>query len=96
MLNLGSIGTRQSDIDKLIRRLHSKSAQLVFVYEAGLGRAARSSGAIGIRYRHGISAGTEPIAHVGPRGAGFARATPENGVHLRQMTAAAVRLADYR
>jgi transposase len=32
---LGSIGTRQSDIDKLIRQLHSKSAQLVFVYEAG-------------------------------------------------------------
>jgi transposase len=35
VLYLGSIGTRQSDIDKLIRRLHSKSAQLVFVYEAG-------------------------------------------------------------
>jgi transposase len=32
---LGSIGTRQSDIDKLIRQLHSKSAQLMFVYEAG-------------------------------------------------------------
>jgi transposase len=32
---LGSVGTRQSDIDKLIRRLHSKSRQLVFVYEAG-------------------------------------------------------------
>ncbi|MGH8569196.1 MAG: IS110 family transposase [Gammaproteobacteria bacterium] len=35
VLYLGAIGTRQSDIDKLIRRLHSKSAQLVFVYEAG-------------------------------------------------------------
>jgi transposase len=35
VLYLGSTGTRQSDIDKLIRRLHSKSAQLVFVYEAG-------------------------------------------------------------
>lgn len=31
----GAIGTRQSDIDKLIRQLHSKSPQLVFVYEAG-------------------------------------------------------------
>jgi hypothetical protein len=36
MLYLGSIGTRQCDIGKIIRRLHSKSAQLVFVYEAGL------------------------------------------------------------
>jgi transposase len=35
VLYLGSIGTRQSDIDKLIRQLQSKSAQLVFVYEAG-------------------------------------------------------------
>jgi hypothetical protein len=35
LVYLGSIGTRQCDIDKLIRRLHSKSAQLVFVYEAG-------------------------------------------------------------
>jgi transposase len=32
---LGTIGTRQCDIDKLIRKLHSKSAQLIFVYEAG-------------------------------------------------------------
>jgi transposase len=31
----GAIATRQSDIDKLIRHLHSKSPQLVFVYEAG-------------------------------------------------------------
>jgi transposase len=32
---LGTIGTRQCDIDKLIRQLQSKSKQLVFVYEAG-------------------------------------------------------------
>jgi transposase len=32
---LGSIGTRQCDIDKLIRQLQSKSKELVFVYEAG-------------------------------------------------------------
>jgi transposase len=31
---LGSIGTRQGDIDKLIRQLQSKSKELVFVYEA--------------------------------------------------------------
>jgi transposase len=31
----GRIGTRQSDIDKLIRTLTSKATQLVFVYEAG-------------------------------------------------------------
>src|SRR2546425_11558901 len=35
VLSLGSIGTRQSDIDKLIRKLQSKGATLVFVYEAG-------------------------------------------------------------
>jgi transposase len=32
---LGAIGTRQCDIDKLIRTLQSKGATLVFVYEAG-------------------------------------------------------------
>lgn len=32
---LGPIGTRQCDIDKLIRRFQSKGANLVFVYEAG-------------------------------------------------------------
>jgi transposase len=32
---LGNIGTRQCDIDKLIRKLTSKSPQLIFVYEAG-------------------------------------------------------------
>src|SRR4030095_3648930 len=35
VVSLGNIGTRQCDIDKLIRRLQSKSPQLVFVYEAG-------------------------------------------------------------
>jgi len=33
--SLGSIGTRQCDIDKLIRKLQAKGATLVFVYEAG-------------------------------------------------------------
>ncbi len=32
---VGSIGTRQADIDKLIRRLHAKAPRLVFAYEAG-------------------------------------------------------------
>lgn len=32
---LGPIGTRQCDIDKMIRQLHSKASHLVFVYEAG-------------------------------------------------------------
>lgn len=32
---LGPIGTRQCDIDKLIRRLQSKASRLVFAYEAG-------------------------------------------------------------
>src|ERR1700694_2259049 len=32
---LGMIGTRQCDIDKLIRRLESKGATLVVAYEAG-------------------------------------------------------------
>jgi transposase len=35
VVSLGSIGTRQCDIDKLIRQLQAKGAQLVFVYEAG-------------------------------------------------------------
>lgn len=35
IVSLGSIGTRQSDVDKLVRRLQSKAAALVFVYEAG-------------------------------------------------------------
>jgi len=32
---LGPVGTRQCDIDRLIRQLHSKASQLLFVYEAG-------------------------------------------------------------
>ena len=32
---VGSIGTRQSDLDRLIRRLQGKSSHLVFAYEAG-------------------------------------------------------------
>jgi len=32
---IGPIGTRQGDIDKLIRRLKPKGSQLVFAYEAG-------------------------------------------------------------
>lgn len=35
VVSLGAIGTRQCDIDKLIRTLQSKDASLVFVYEAG-------------------------------------------------------------
>ena len=32
---VGPIGTRQADIDKLLRRLQSKASELVFAYEAG-------------------------------------------------------------
>src|SRR2546428_6425547 len=35
VVSLGTIGTRQCDIDKLLRHLQAKSPQLVFVYEAG-------------------------------------------------------------
>jgi transposase len=35
VVSLGSIGTRQCDIDTLIRRLQSKSPHLIFGYEAG-------------------------------------------------------------
>jgi len=35
VISLGAIGTRQCDIDQLIRNMPSKSSQLVFVYEAG-------------------------------------------------------------
>jgi transposase len=35
VVSLGSIGTRQSDIDKLIRKLKGKASKLVFVYKAG-------------------------------------------------------------
>jgi transposase len=32
---VGEIGTRQADLDKLVRRLQSKTPELVFAYEAG-------------------------------------------------------------
>jgi hypothetical protein len=32
---VGAIGTAPRDMDKLIRRLHSKASHLVFAYEAG-------------------------------------------------------------
>ncbi len=32
---VGRIGTRNSDIDKLVRRMQSKARELIFVYEAG-------------------------------------------------------------
>src|SRR6266545_6201714 len=32
---LGTIGTRQCDIDQLIRTMPSKATQLIFIYEAG-------------------------------------------------------------
>src|SRR6266702_4679677 len=35
VISLGTVGTRQCDIDKLLRHLQSKSPQLVLVYEAG-------------------------------------------------------------
>ena len=35
VVSLGAIGPRQCDIDALIRKLQSKGAPLVFVYEAG-------------------------------------------------------------
>src|SRR5919108_863848 len=35
VIYLGTIGTRQADIDQLVRKLQSKATHLVFVYEAG-------------------------------------------------------------
>jgi transposase len=35
VVSLGTIGTRQCDIDQLIRKMQSKSKHLIFVYEAG-------------------------------------------------------------
>ncbi len=35
VIDLGTIGTRQCDIDQLVRKLQSKATHLVFVYEAG-------------------------------------------------------------
>jgi hypothetical protein len=33
--SLGTVGTRQYDIDNLVRKIQSKAKHLVFVYEAG-------------------------------------------------------------
>jgi transposase len=35
IVSLGTIGTRQGDLDKLMRQLHAKGKKLHFVYEAG-------------------------------------------------------------
>jgi len=35
VVSLGNLGTRQCDIDQLIRKMQSKSKHLIFVYEAG-------------------------------------------------------------
>jgi trans-2-enoyl-CoA reductase len=35
VLSLGTIGTRQKDIDALVRKLQAKGKSLHFVYEAG-------------------------------------------------------------
>jgi len=35
VISLGTIGTRQADIDQLTRTLQSTAKHLVFVYEAG-------------------------------------------------------------
>jgi len=35
IITLGTIGTRQCDIDKLIRKMKSRSMHLAFAYEAG-------------------------------------------------------------
>ena len=32
---LGAIGTRQCDIDQLVRQIQSKAKHLIFIYEAG-------------------------------------------------------------
>jgi transposase len=35
VMDLGPLGTRQCDIDQLIRKMQSKATHLIFVYEAG-------------------------------------------------------------
>ena len=35
VIYLGTVGTRQCDIDQLVRKLQAKAKHLVFVYEAG-------------------------------------------------------------
>jgi hypothetical protein len=41
---LGPMGTRQADIDKLIRNMQSKAKHLIFVYEAGPCGSRREAG----------------------------------------------------
>ena len=41
-ISLGTIGTRQADLDPLVRQLHSTATPLVFVYAAGPCGAWRS------------------------------------------------------
>jgi transposase len=52
VIYLGTIGTRQADIDQLIRKMQSKAPYLVFVYAAGpcgswLYRSLRQPGDVG-------------------------------------------------
>ena len=47
VVSLGAIGTRQSDIDKLIRKLQSKGVTPVFVSEAGRRSSPARAGAAG-------------------------------------------------
>jgi hypothetical protein len=35
VISLGTMGTRQCDIDHLVRKMPSKATPLLFVYEAG-------------------------------------------------------------
>lgn len=35
VIYLGAIGTRQCDIDQMIRKMQSKAKHLIFIYEAG-------------------------------------------------------------
>ncbi len=55
-VHFGSIGTRQCDIDALVRKVQSKGAQLVFFYEAG------PSGYWLYRYLTRVSRGRRPSA----------------------------------
>ena len=53
VVSLGAIGTRQCDIDTLIRKLQSKGATLVFVYEAGPCGYGAAVGFEPIQIKHG-------------------------------------------
>ena len=56
VISLGTIGTRQCDIDKLLRHLQSKGQQRVFVYEAG----PAATGSIATSRKKATSAGSSP------------------------------------